>query len=619
MKVLLIHSDFIEYEAKKKATKAAEAITDDQMKGRMEEALVVFTAVEKGDEKTAEALIQNYANEVVKTAQQLGTNKVMLYPYAHLSSSLSDPGFARDLFPKLEQAVAEKGLEVHRSPFGWYKSFNISCKGHPLSELSRDIATEVKEEENAALVAEKSLESHWYILDTQGELVPALDFDYKGEDNLKRFFNYEHEKVRAAKKDPPHIKLMQEQELLDYEPGSDPGHFRWFPKGKLVKDLLEMWVTGKVVEAGGLPVETPIMYDYEHPSLKKYLNRFPARQYTIETPNKRVFLRFAACFGQFLIMHDSMISYKHLPLWLYEMTHYSFRVEQRGELSGLRRLRAFTMPDCHAFCADIPQAKEEMLKRFRLAQELQEGVGLEMPQDLELAIRITKDFYEENKDFVAGMVKEWGKPALVEMWDDRFFYFVMKYELNFVDALDKASALTTDQIDVENAKTYGMTYVDSDNQKKPLIVLHLSPSGAIERVLYAILEKQAKRMARGEKAELPFWLAPTQVRLIPLNDDFLEYTTDLAGELDCRVDIDDREEKVGKKIREAEKEWVPMILVIGGREKESGEYSVRLRTGEQVKMDLDAIQAKIAEGREGFPYMALPLPKLLSKRPIFRG
>ena len=97
------------------------------------------------------------------------------------------------------------------------------------------------------------------------------------------------------------------------------------------------------------------------------------------------------------------------------MTKYSFRVEQRGELAGLRRLRTFTMPDCHSICKDVKQAKEEMLRRFELSKKIQEGFDLR--EDLELAIRIVKDFYEENKDFVKELVKKWGKPALIELWE----------------------------------------------------------------------------------------------------------------------------------------------------------------------------------------------------------
>src|SRR5437870_12562936 len=117
-------------------------------------------------------------------------------------------------------------------------------------------------------------------------------------------------------------------------------------------------------EYGAMEVESPVMYDFEHPAKKSYLARFPARQYIVQTPNNRAFFRFSACFGQYLIMKDMVISYKQLPLPLYELTRYSFRAEQRGELAGLRRLRAFTIPDCHALCAAVEQARAQLMVRL---------------------------------------------------------------------------------------------------------------------------------------------------------------------------------------------------------------------------------------------------------------
>jgi hypothetical protein len=137
-----------------------------------------------------------------------------------------------------------------------------------------------------------------------------------------------------------------------------------------------------------------------------------------------------------------------MPFKLYELTRYSFRREKSGELVGLRRLRAFTMPDCHAFCKDMQQAKEEFRKRFELSISVINALGLSN-DDVEMAIRFTKEFWNENKDFITELIDRLGKPALAEVWDERFFYFTLKWEFNYIDGLAKASALSTDQIDVE--------------------------------------------------------------------------------------------------------------------------------------------------------------------------
>jgi threonyl-tRNA synthetase len=356
--------------------------------------------------------------------------------------------------------------------------------------------------------------------------------------------------------------------------------------------------------------------------LADYLNRFPARQYLLKSEDKQLFLRFAACFGQFLMVHDAQFSYKHLPMKVYELTRYSFRREKSGEVVGLRRLRAFSMPDCHAFCADLDQAKKEFMTRFKLCAHVLEEIGLQK-DDYEVAVRFTKDFYKENKEFITSLVKTLGKPVLVEMWEERFFYFVLKWDFNFVDNQNKAAALSTDQIDVENAKRYEITYVDEKGEKCYPLILHCSPSGAIERDVYALLEKAYKTQQKGKAPMLPVWLSPTQVRIIPISDSFLKDVEGFAEELEkhkVRVDIDDRSLTLQKKVREAEMDWVPYIIVVGKKELESGMLPVRERsTGEMRKLQLSDLLNTIGKITAGKPFKPLPVPKYLSRRPQFHG
>jgi threonyl-tRNA synthetase len=633
MKLLLIHSSKIDYKVTKPIKGISEEIGDSKGDA-MEECLVAFTSVESEDPKFTEQVVAEAVGSIKEMARTVNTDRVMLYPYAHLSSDLAKGSEAVSILRKLESTLKEADLTVKRSPFGWYKAFDLNCKGHPLSELSKEIRPyegggKKKVEESRALQSEKEARSEWFVLDLKGELHPVkvenddvAGFDFKGHDNLKKFLQYEIHKSRAVTEEPPHVRSMRALELADYEPGSDPGNMRYYPKGRLVKSLLERFVTRKVKEYGGMEIESPIMYDIEHPSLKSYLHRFPARQYTIETPDKKVFLRFAACFGQFLMAHDATISYRNLPLRLYELTRYSFRVEQRGELAGLRRLRAFTMPDCHALCADLEQAKSEMMTRFELARVILRETGFSVPADLEMAIRVTKDFYEENRSFVQNMAKEHGAPIVIEMWRERFFYFLLKYEFNFVDAMGKASAMTTDQIDVENGERYGIQYADPDGNMKHPYILHLSPSGAIERNIYALLEKAHFASMRGEPATLPYWLCPTQVRLVPVSEDYIHHCLEIAARLEgVRVDIEDTDRTVGRKIRDAEKEWIPYIVVVGEKEAKTGILTVRKReVGKpQVEISIEDLHTELRERQGDMTWDTLGMPMMVSKRPKFVG
>ena len=625
MKLLLIHSDYIEYEVKDKAIPNPEEVK--LKKDRMEEALTVFTAVEKNDEKSPQQTVLETTEEIRKTAEQLKVKNIMLYPYAHLSSNLASPKKAQEILIEIEYELKNKNFNVKRSPFGWYKAFKISCKGHPLSELSREISPGGEEAES--LKKERKLSSYWYILTEDGKLQDVGKFNFKGHENLKKFSFYEKEKSRATKQEPPHVKLMQKLEIADYEPASDGGNMRFYPKGRFIKKLIEEYVTQRVVEYGGLEVETPIMYDMDHPTLSKYLQRFPARQYQIESDKRNFFLRFAACFGQFLMAHDATISYKDLPLKIYELTRYSFRREQSGELTGLRRLRAFTMPDVHAFTSDLDMAMDEFKVRFDLCLSVLKNIGIDNT-DIEMALRTTKDFYGKNKDFIIDLVKKLGKPILIEMWDERIFYFILKFEFNFVDMSDRASALSTDQIDIENGERYDINFTDKDGKPKHPLILHCSPSGAIERVIYALLEKEAIKINKGQKPMFPMWLSPTQVRFVPVGSDFVKTCENFVDEFNkkspfihIRADIDDREESVSRKIRDAEKEWIPIIIVVGDKEREGKTFTPRFRSesiGENNKSySINELHDLVIKQVKDFPQHTLPLPLYLSKRPRFKG
>jgi threonyl-tRNA synthetase len=623
MRILLLHADFIEYQPISKEIQAAEDIPS-KSSIKIDEVIVALIAVEKDDD---ESIIDQVGNELKTYGEMIKCDNLLIYPYAHLSSDLATHTAAQSILNSIEKKTRDLFKTVNKAPFGWTKSFNLKIKGHPLAEHAKTIQKNTDGKTNTestaesiALKSEEVLKSSWYVQMPEGNLVPINEYMFEKDSAFRKLADYELSKKRTVVEVPPHVKLMKRLAIADYEPSSDGGNMRYYPKGRLMKSLIETYVTKMVHEYGGIEVETPVMYDSNHPSIHSYFNRFPARQYNIQSDNKQLFLRFAACFGQFLMAKDFQISYKHLPLKLYELTRYSFRREKSGELVGLRRLRAFSMPDCHAFCKDIDQAKEEFVKRFELSLRVIEGLGLSSNDDVDMVIRFTSDFYEQNKEFIKTFAARLKKPILVEMWKERFFYFIVKWEFNFIDSLGKAAALSTDQIDVENGERYKIEFVDSDGEKKYPIILHNSPSGAVERVIFALLEKTAKDSNTGKVPALPLWLSHTQVRIIPVASKHLEFGEKILEELDknnIRADIDDRELSVAKKIREAESEWIHFILVIGDKEVDGNELVVRERVAKsQYGIALDNLIKKIKLETGDKPYLPLNLPIFLSKRPL---
>ena len=610
MRILLIHSDYLKYKTKSK-TKIAEEIGEEKKGGEYENALVVFTAVEKEDEQNASEIVESAVSEIINVSSQVKPDNIVIYPYAHLSSSLSSPQSAKKILKDMESKLKEEGVVVSRIPFGWYKSFEISCKGHPLSELSRTITVKPKEEEK---VEEEP--SKWYIL-SKGELYDPNEFKYENED-FRKLAMYELGKMESTGEEPPHVRLMREKSLADYEPSADIGHLRWYPKGRLIRDLLSDYVYNLVTEYGAMPIETPIMYDLADEAIRTHAEKFGERQYRMGT-KKELMLRFACCFGAFRLLSDSFLTWKNLPVGVYELSTYSFRLEKRGEVVGLKRLRGFTMPDFHSVCADIPQSMEEFDRQITMCMQ----TGKDINVNYEAIFRATADFFEENKEWVYSAAEKMGKPVLLEILPRRKHYWIAKMDFAAIDYLGRPIENPTIQIDVESAERFDITYINEKEEEEYPIIIHCSPTGSIERVIGSLLEKTAIELKENPKKPimLPVWLSPTQVRIITIAERHIEKAMELAKTLkenNIRVDVDERPETVGKKIRNAGKEWIPYTIVIGDNELESDKLTVNVReTNEKVLMNKKELIIKIKDDVDAMPFRQLPLPLKLTKRVNF--
>ena len=613
MRVLLIHADRFSYEIKEPTKLAEELPAEHTKKHSFQEALVVFSTIEASDEDVA-AISAAAAADIADVYAQVKAERIVLYPYAHLSPNLAQKKLAIDVLKATADALGHKNIEVHRAAFGWYKAFEISCKGHPLSELSREFTAEKKVTREEVV---ENIRSDYYILTPEGQEHPL---DLENVDSAKILNDYpslkkfvlSEEVGRTKGTEPPSIKAMQRLELVDYEEASDRGHFRMFPKGHLVFSLLEQWAQEIALDRiGAIQIDTPILYDWSFPDIRSQGMSFHERHYTLKTEENREFvLRFAGDFGLFRMMKGATLSYRNLPLRVYEFSK-SFRLEQRGELTGLKRLRAFHMPDVHCFTRDIAEGWKEYMLLYRNYADLADATGVEYT----VAFRIVKEFYEKYKENLVELLKYSKKAALIEVISEMKHYWAVKHEFQGIDSVGGAVQLSTVQLDVMDAERYGIVYTDSDGSKKGCIICH-SSIGSIERWIYVLLEEALKH----EKPALPFWIAPTQIRLIPVASEFVKECDGLADSLrPARVDVDDMDDKVGKKIRNAEMEWINMILVYGDKERASKVFPVRLRSGEVKNMTLDELREEVEKLSKGYPTARLPLPRHLSQRPTFRG
>ena len=619
MKMLLIHADHFEYSVRQPAIKNPEKISPERKSNSMNEVLVVFCTVEKDDEINSSIIVTNTSNAINSVAQQVEAKNIIVYPYAHLSSSLGSRDLAISILTDLSLNLREKEYKVIQSPFGWYKSFTIKCKGHPMSELSRSIVAEIPSERDE--VEEETGFSTFIILEQDGKENPLnledIETCYVLEKyNLLKQFIISEEIGKEHHEAPPHISLMRRLELVDYEPASDIGHFRYYPKGALVKTLLEEYATKVAThDLKAMRIDTPSVYRLDQPDIASQAARFGEKDYRFEIEDRELTLRFAGDFGLFRMMKDATFSYRQLPIRIYELSP-SFRLEQRGECVGLKRLRAFTMPDIHCFCKDLEQGMEDYAEVLHHYTRHANALGI----DYVVAFRVYEKFYHENKDWFVSLLKIVEKPALFELLPSRKHYWIAKHEFQTIDSVGGSAQLSTVQLDVEDSERYNIMYVDSDGTKKGCIIIH-SSLGSIERWMYALLEQAEKMRRKNMPSMLPVWCSPIQVRILPVTSKNLDYAVKVSNILESseiRVDVDDRDTTLGSKIREAEVNWVPYIAVVGDREIENETVSVRIRSsGERVTIFVDSFVEMVDKELEGTPRLPLNMPILISLRPKF--
>jgi threonyl-tRNA synthetase len=598
------------YRAVTKAIDLAEDLSEELAQGDYSNVLVVFITVEADDEKNPGFVAEKAVEEILDVYSKVKAGGVILYPYAHLSSSLASPSKAIEILIKIYNALKQRNLKVFRAPFGWYKEFLLHCYGHPLSELSRYISvSEAK--------SRKTIEKKYYILTPEGKIYDPSSYIFKeGEEDFKvlvdkEVFGKEIEGGQGK------IGVYLKKFGFEWEEMSDRGHMRYQPHATVILEAISAysWIVANSLGIPVFRVKGTNMFSLRAEPVKQHAELFGERMYEIPVNNELFILRFAACYQQFSILKDWTLSYKDLPLGMFEVAD-SYRYEQRGELVLGFRLRRFHMPDLHILIKDIEEAKQIVYKvRDKIFEEAKK-LGREY-----LAIyNVTEDFLKTNYDYIVDLVRREGKPILLVVYPANVYYWVINVEYIIIDELKRPREIATWQIDIGNAKRFGIYYVDEKGNKCPPVIIHTALIGSIERYLYMVFDTIAQSEIKGTTPILPTWLAPIQVRVIPVKQEHIEYAYKVVSELakhGLRVDIDDREESLGKKIRDAGIEWIPYIVVIGDREVNTNTLNVRIRKdGVQKIMNLEELVNILRKELEGFPLVPSALPLLLSRRPI---
>ena len=402
-----------------------------------------------------------------------------------------------------------------------------------------------------------------------------------------------------------HRKLGKEMELFAFSEKVGMGLPLWLPKGTLLRERLENFLRRAQVRAGYSPVITPHIASKELYVTSGHYAKYGKDSFQpIRTPdeNEEFFLKPMNCPHHCEIYKTKPRSYKDLPLRLAEFGPVS-RYEQSGELHGLTRVRGFTQDDAHIFCRP-DQVEDEFMKVIDLVLYVFKALGFDS-YSAQVSLRD-----KENREKYIGNDEDWdraesaiirsaeakGLPTVIEYGEAAFYG--PKLDFMVKDALGRKWQLGTIQVDYQLPQRFELEYTGSDNMKHRPVMIHRAPFGSLERFVAILIENTA--------GNFPLWLSPDQIAVLPISEKYEDYANELylrLQEKDLRGYVDHRNEKMGRKIRDAEIAKVPFMIVVGEKEQAEGIVSVRKKgDGDVGSMTLDAFIAMAQEEIQSLTY-----------------
>jgi threonyl-tRNA synthetase len=579
MKILLLHSDFIEWEPKKKAVPMAEEA--EKKPKKVTEALVVFTAVEKEDEAEPEKVVENATKEILGVFEQVKAKTIVLYPYAHLSSDLAQPSAGLRILKDMEKSLHARKVPVERAPFGWYKAFDLKCKGHPLSELSKTISASGAAAPAKGKISQEpeSLKAESKIEGGKATFQPKSPTSFKESEKVdphQLLREMSKSKLdREQLKENDHRILGQRMDLFSFSETA-PGMVFWHDKGWIVyNELINFW-REEHRKAGYQEISTPMVLDkklwlisghWEKYRENIFLTKYEGRDFAVKPMN---------CPGGILIYRSRPKSYRDLPLRVAELG-IVHRQELSGVLAGLFRVIKFTQDDAHIYCTE-EQLEDEIIAIMETVDMFYRKFGFEYHVELSTRPekRIGSDrMWDKAEHVLEGVLKKRKVRHKINYGDGAFYG--PKIDFHIQDSQGRTWQCATIQLDFAMPERFELTYTGEDNSPKTPVMIHRTVYGAIERFLGVLLEHL--------NGNLPVWLSPVQVRVLS----FTERNNPAAKEvyeklLDAgiRTELDIENKTVDYKVRDAEMQKINYMIVIGDKEEASKTIAVRTRGEKKV-------------------------------------
>ncbi|MFO7872309.1 MAG: threonine--tRNA ligase [Candidatus Undinarchaeales archaeon] len=575
MKLLLQHVDYVNFKVTKK-TKLAQELSEKEKKGEMKDCLFVRFAAEKDDEVDEKKVAEKSVKNILDVASEVKVKKVVLYPYVHLLSGSKPSGVstAIHIHEKMKKLLEKEGFEVLNAPFGWYKQFEMKCKGHPMSELSRVVRLEEskkKKEEKKA---------------------PEKPEDEEEEEEVKLGKQTVHlDREKLSEND--HRIIGQDMDLYSFQKVG-PGMVFFHSKGWAVRNKMIQFMREKLDEAGYEEINTPIILDKKLWKVSGHWDHYKDHMFFTKVDDRDFAVKPMNCPGGILVYKNESRSYNDLPLRMSEFGLVS-RDELSGVLSGLFRLRTFTQDDAHIYCTE-EQMESELEDLIKLIDIIYKTFGFKYKVELstrpENAMGDKRLWDKAEKTLKKALDKKKIKYKINE--GDGAFYG-SKIDYHVTDSLGRDWQCGTVQLDFLMPERFELTYIDSNGEEKRPVMIHRAIYGSLERFLGVLVEHY--------KGKFPLWLSPEQVTVLTMNEDSIDYAKKVVERLEkegFKVSHNYDAETIESKIRDAQLQHVNYTIVVGEKEIESETIAVRNRKGKvkyKVKLDdfVDKLKKEIKE------------------------
>ncbi|MEK7526552.1 MAG: threonine--tRNA ligase [Patescibacteria group bacterium] len=394
----------------------------------------------------------------------------------------------------------------------------------------------------------------------------------------KELDEYLHQIEEAKKRD--HRKLGKELELFTINNEVGQGLTIWLPNGSTIRREIENYMVSEQIKMGYKHVYSPHIGQKSLWEKSGHWDLYREKMYSpMDVEGVEYLVKPMTCPMHIQTYEIKPRSYRELPLKIAEIASV-YRYEKSGELSGLLRVRAFTQDDAHIFCTP-EQATDQFIEVFNFIQKLYKVFGFENYR-VRVGIRSKSEKYLGNnsswkkaEDRVIAALKKAKSDYFVSEGDAAFYG--PKADFLIKDALGREWQCGTVQVDFMLPQRFGLKYIDNDGKEKTPVMIHRAPLGSLERFLSILIENYA--------GAFPVWISPVQVKVLPVSDKSLDYAMDISSKLlkSCiRVEVDERAETLGAKIRDAQAQKVPYMLIVGEKEKEASKISVRTRAGKDL-------------------------------------